>query len=356
MSERKDVEKFFIPKNEVESSTKTFQEGKYKLTTTQFSTKKGSWHYCQGKVFKDDDLIATINRNYGMFPYLFIIDHPNGHDYLICGEDYQGQTIIELDTGKRTDSLPEEAEKGWGFCWAEYKFDRKSQILIVNGCFWACPYEFKFYDFSDPINFKELKIEDEEYDLRDYYGTDVKWPTIDNGIIRCYQIKIDDEDDDDDDKDENEVVAYTDLIRDGDILKVKEKWVSDNEKIRREHHEKSMKEYDEKIERFKAEDPLYLQYQKELENPGNLNPEKYQSRGVTFDGWCKEWSGNEWRWCRRLAHDNKTYTIDLEWATETGPIQLEIFKNGNKFDTKIWMEHSPENISEAFEYSRNLVK
>ena len=128
--------------------------GRYKLIVSSIETKPGCWNYTLGKVFAvgSDTPIAEIRRNYSSFPRTWVEGHANGHDYLVGGEDYQGQTVIELDTGKRRDFLPPEAAQGHGFCWAGAVYDVASKLLIIEGCFWACPYEFRFYDFSDPMS------------------------------------------------------------------------------------------------------------------------------------------------------------------------------------------------------------
>lgn len=146
------------------SEVEVSDSGKYILEITSQKTRPGCWNYTTGTVRKSDGTqIAVVKRNYSAFPFLFIEGHPNGHDYLICGEDYQGQTVIELDTRERRDFLPESAAKGNGFCWVEYKCDDSKTVLIVLGCYWACPYEYRFYDFSDPIKngCPQIEFEDE---------------------------------------------------------------------------------------------------------------------------------------------------------------------------------------------------
>ena len=144
---------FFVPENM--SSTEYNHESpsdKYKLSIVKFKTKKGFWDYSQGSVYKGDELITIVQRNYGSFWFAWIENHANGHDYLLCGEDYQGQTIIELDTGKRIDYLPKGADAGFGFCWVEVFPSPNGNTIAVDGCFWACPYEVILHDFSEPMN------------------------------------------------------------------------------------------------------------------------------------------------------------------------------------------------------------
>lgn len=110
--------------------------------------------------------IADIKRNYSHFPYLWI-QHPNGKEYLVCGEDYQGYTIINATDAKVHNFVPEGWLNGVGFCWISYEFDPETQKLKVYGCYWACPEEIVVYDFSDPdtVPLKELNRElDQDYE------------------------------------------------------------------------------------------------------------------------------------------------------------------------------------------------
>jgi len=330
---------------------RTFEEGKYKLEIFQFETKEGCWGYTQGIVYRNNLIITKINRNYSSFPFSWIIGHPNGHDYLIAGEDYQGQTIIQLDTSTRVDILPDDAKKGYGFCWVDHHFYSEQQILIVDGCIWACPYEFRFYDFSDPLNFKELKLADKHM----YIEATKKLPTFESdGIIRCYQLDESNEYDDKPDDFIPPVVAYQDYKRVGDELVFQHEWVSEAEQIRRKKSEEARKRHEAEIEKFKTNDPLYVAYTHQVKDP-ILNPEDHHSYGVTYDGWCPDFKIQERRWCRRIISGKKGYTVDFEWATKTGPIKLVIYKDGKHLEDKFWMEHSVQSIQDAFAYAKRLI-
>ncbi|QDT67019.1 hypothetical protein [Calycomorphotria hydatis] len=127
--------------------------GRYSLEVTPYTTGPNCWGYSKGVVQHDQGsgVIAEIKRNFGTFPFSWKENHPNGHDYLIAGEDYQGQTIIELDTGRRIDAVPDSAEQGRGFCWAAHYPSPDGKHLFVDGCYWACPYELILLDFSKPM-------------------------------------------------------------------------------------------------------------------------------------------------------------------------------------------------------------
>jgi len=392
--------------------------GEYKLVVNSHATKPGCWDYTRGLVYRkgSDKPIAKVKRNYSSFPFCWI-DHPNGHSYLVCGEDYQGQTVIELDTGKRRDHLPPEAEKGHGFCWADYRFDAATLMLVVEGCIWACPYEFRFYDFSDPMNgWPEIEPTEKCEPIGIY--ADGKPPVIEpDGTIKSYDTTNNDSDDDDIKVDFNarteddrvrlntvcskaslvdwpqepgnsvivsdgevrasaviefldgELVAKVDWTtardvanaiktfrREGLKLILVDEWVSEAEKVRRIEREEGERRYSKWLADFRAGDPLYLAYAARLKDKV-LKPADYESIGITHERWCPDFTGNERRMCRRIidrGREKNGYTIDLEWAVDTGPVKLSIYKDGNTDHDKFF-EHSVAGMNQAFDYAEKLL-
>jgi hypothetical protein len=357
-----DTSDFFTPKNAQLETRKEHLSlsGKYKLIVTMFATKPGCWNYTQGLIYAigRDEPIGEIQRNYSSFPFLFIEDHPNGHPYLVGGSNYQGQTVIELDTGTRRDFLPEEAKQGHGFCWIGGKFDAATQTYVACGCIWAGPYEFRFYDFSDPMNGWP------EIETSDYVSDDKLWPKFEpGGIVRCYETRyIEIEDDETDEAyEEREKNAPVDVIktfrRDGMKLVLVEEWQSDYEKERQRKNEEARIAHEKWKAEFRSTDPLYLVYSGLLKDSA-LSPDEYEGIGQTYDGWCPDFKANERRWCRRIVAQKKdkkpAWTVDLEWGTDTGPIKVVVFKDGNTFETKFF-EHTPESMRAAFTYAKKTI-
>jgi hypothetical protein len=124
---------------------------KYSLVITKHDTGKGTWAYSKGRVYRGEQLLCEICRNYSSFPSAWVEEHPKG-DFLICGEDYQGQTVVNLLTGEVKSFLPNSASAGQGFCWAEINPSPDKQLLAVVGCYWGATYEIEVFDFSDPMN------------------------------------------------------------------------------------------------------------------------------------------------------------------------------------------------------------
>ncbi len=354
-------DEFFDPKNAAPDKRREVlsPSGKYKLVITPYATNPGSWSYTQGLVYRkdDDQLIAEIRRNYSAFPNTWVEGHVNGHDYLIAGEDYQGQTVVELDTGKRRDHLSDGTDKGHGFCWGSHKYEPSMQILVVDGCIWACPYEFRFYDFSDPMSgWPELET-------KKCIFSDRMEPSFEpDGTIKCYQTEASEEDEDDDEgtipKRPPGIASFVRLKREGLALVEVEEWVSDAEKERRIKRAESERKYNEWTRNFKATDPLYLAYIELVKDPA-LSPESYESIGQIYEGWSKDYVRpilGERRWCRRIVYAKKSkgYTVDLDWGVEIGPVKLTIFKDGKTLEDKFF-EHSVAGMNEAFAYTKALL-
>ncbi|MCA9527345.1 MAG: hypothetical protein KC549_13735 [Myxococcales bacterium] len=125
--------------------------GRYRLEVTTHAEGPRTWAYAKGRVYDGETLVAEILRNFSHFPFVWVEGHASGHDYLIGGEDYQGQTVIELDTGRRAEHLPPEAAEGRGFCWADFALSPSGRTLAVEGCYWAWPYELRLVDLGDPL-------------------------------------------------------------------------------------------------------------------------------------------------------------------------------------------------------------
>lgn len=134
--------------------------GNYKLIISSYKIQEGCWSYTKGEVRnKDGEVIFTVFRNYSDFLYRWI-EHNNGNEYLLCGEDYQGYVILNLTQKKKHVYFPESGIKGYGFCWVNIKeYDKDCEdYLLVEGCYWGAPYEIVKYDFTNPdkVPLKEL--------------------------------------------------------------------------------------------------------------------------------------------------------------------------------------------------------
>ncbi|MBN1910135.1 MAG: hypothetical protein JW818_10380 [Pirellulales bacterium] len=150
---RVEFEKRFNTYTSVPGSEATEQSPsrRYELTTTAYTAGPSTWGFSRGIVVDPTtgETIADIHRNYGAFWHAWVM-HPNGNEYLLCGEDYQGQTIVNLSQREVHTHFPEVGYNGSGFCWAQVFPSPDGLVLAVDGCNWACPYDLVFFDFRNP--------------------------------------------------------------------------------------------------------------------------------------------------------------------------------------------------------------
>jgi hypothetical protein len=161
LEKRKAIERYFVPENRVADSGEiaVSPSGQYELEIWGYSSGPNTWSYSQGIVrrISDHTVIADVKRNYGHFWYAWV-EHANGNEYLLCGEDYQGYSIVNLTKETYHVFFPESGHKGFDFCWTAAYPSPDSFVLAVDGCYWACPYELVLYDFRSPeeLPYQEL--------------------------------------------------------------------------------------------------------------------------------------------------------------------------------------------------------
>ena len=133
--------------------------GNHKIVINYYD-KPESWSYSKATVIdlKSNKIITEVKRNYGIFWHSWV-SHANNNEYLLCGEDYQGYTTINLTKEKTYTYFPEDGYEGSGFCWAAAYPSPDSSLLAVDGCYWACPYDLVLFNFTEPdiLPYKELK-------------------------------------------------------------------------------------------------------------------------------------------------------------------------------------------------------
>ncbi|HUF03214.1 MAG TPA: hypothetical protein VMM38_03480 [Aridibacter sp.] len=151
---REDFERGFslLLKSGSPAVVSTSPSGRYEIQIDEYGPPRGvASLYSRGivKRLSDGNEVADIKRNYGHFWHCWVA-HPNGNEYLLSGEDYQGYTLVNLSRETRLDHFPEEGHDGVGFCWTAVYPSPDKLMLAVDGCIWGAPYEIRFYDFRIP--------------------------------------------------------------------------------------------------------------------------------------------------------------------------------------------------------------
>ena len=131
-----DFETFLSPSN------------KFRLDTTIYRAKDANLEYTKAEVYDQ-------NSNEKLFDFFVNESHffhgwltKNNIEYLICAEDiFGGQTIVDLTNRKMVGFSPNED----GFIWTDFQLSPDGKTLATIGCYWACPYVIKLFDFTDPM-------------------------------------------------------------------------------------------------------------------------------------------------------------------------------------------------------------
>lgn len=331
--------------------------GKYKLAITSIATKPGCWNHTIGTVHNvaTGSQLAEVKRNYSSFPFSWVEGHANGHDYLVCGENYQGQTVIELDTGNRKDSLPDSAKLGHGFCWAVHEYNADQKLLVVDGCFWGGPYEYKFYDFSDPMNgWEEIEVVDSDGESLVLYSGGVK-PEFCDGEVRVTETRtkgdIAGDDYSAEDSEDHVPVAGRYFRREGNRLLVTKEWVDPAEAARRQAQEERMDAWYKQLEDFKTGDPVWLTLMQRLTDWPYLPGMAY---GVCHASWHPTEKFDDRRVLKEFfATDDCLF--ELEMGLKMAPIKLETKSWPNRtVSHTFWFPRTVEGMNAAIDKALEL--
>jgi len=193
-TKRKDIEKKIENGKILSSKRKQFvsPKGKYVLTITPvaFKEDKRFWAFTIGKIYKKDKnmtgkLITTIHRNSEKFPFIFVEDQ-DGHDYFVCGEDYQGQTIVQLDTGEQIDFIGEKAKRNMEFCQQKFHLSPNKKIIAIEGHARNKPNDvtefrsIRFYNFDAPM---KLPLEETGNRISFHYNEGIGWEDDNHFVV-----------------------------------------------------------------------------------------------------------------------------------------------------------------------------
>lgn len=389
------ADEYFIPENARPEHQREHDSpsGRYRLVTTPYGTKPNSWDYTLGELYRLPTFrelgafkMAEVRRNYSTFWFAWVENHPvTGHDYLLTGEDYQGFTVVNLTTGTVSSYVPDEAYEGHGWCPVSAEVLPDGVTLKVSGCYWACPYEVRLYDFSAPDDpafpldglpnltadlwFDEdenttLSVDESDGSValtqhRKRFRATGEWEheveakrTLlherahkakkAGDTAEVARVKQEEEElgalyypeDDDEDEAAWEKVPYTRDVyvrspEGGKYVEVPErKWKSEhalaNDKKREEYEQKAKKEF----QHYADTEPLY-------QLAKSAFPNDYASRtGKQHQSLVNKWDGDEnpfhfhFRVNERVEGERQSRTVNLVWGATDGPVKAECWTYG----------------------------
>lgn len=136
---------------------------------------------------KKEEVIYSTQNIYGD-AFFNLIEHKDGNQYLIFRIDLYGYSVLNLSTMKDYHFIPDEKET---FIWTRTNYNRNTNLLTAEGCFWACPSGIFVVDFSDPTSLPLPEFDLNRFlDYDKYEGIDfINWDDNDNLVIKCLDLK-----------------------------------------------------------------------------------------------------------------------------------------------------------------------
>lgn len=101
-------------------------------------------------IFNGKEIYTYRTINTSGFQMLF--RHQNGKEYFLFTQDLYGYSILDINTLEDYRFYPRESfPTGETFIWCDAKYNLYNNILIVHGCYWACPYNILLLDLTNPL-------------------------------------------------------------------------------------------------------------------------------------------------------------------------------------------------------------
>jgi hypothetical protein len=159
LDKRTRLEAAFIPENRKGLESAVLTDG-FRLDKQYYDA--GSADAFEGLLFDGDNRLVfrykSLDDSGDSVPR--VITHADGHSYFIFRTDLYGYGIYDMTDKKEFRHIPKATET---FIWTEVAYNPKNDILLVDGCYWACPYGVILLDFKNPL--RETKWVDVFWEL-----------------------------------------------------------------------------------------------------------------------------------------------------------------------------------------------
>ncbi len=143
---KKDFDEKAFTKGDFESSISPSQN--FRLEATNYWSKDPDWDLTKVELYnqKTNGKLFDFFINESQFFYSWLTKGSN--EYFICAENvFGGQTVIDLTNLEMASYSPNED----GFIWTNFHLSPDGNTLATIGCYWACPFVIKLFDFSNPL-------------------------------------------------------------------------------------------------------------------------------------------------------------------------------------------------------------
>jgi hypothetical protein len=147
---RLDILKNFDNNTFVKGDTETFlsNTNNFLLVTTNYWSKDSNWNLTRVELLSESNGEKLFDFFTNDDQFFFSWLKKGNCEYFICAEDlYGGQTIIDLTNKTMASYSPNDD----GFIWTDFHLSPDGRTLATIGCFWACPFQIKLYDFNNPM-------------------------------------------------------------------------------------------------------------------------------------------------------------------------------------------------------------
>lgn len=295
--------------------------GRYRLVIRTYRTAPSRWDYSRGTVVRvrDGAVIADLQRNLSAFHHTFVTKDDREH--LITGRSYMSQTIVDLDRGL-VHEPPGDHYNGTAFCWARCYLSPDGNTLAVDGCIWSRPYEFRFFDFTDPARgWPELPISgaDRLEDPSDRQES--RW--IDAKTFECFQCDCD-----------AVPQERTRIERQDNAMRVVNQWVSGPEAARRAEEARAEADQEAWWAEFRSTNAMYLRLVELI-------------RAHRIPGETLDWQPGGRRIVQHFRRQQPRASADLDWDIEAGTVKLQLYTPTGERDRELSFDHSRAGIEAA---------
>lgn len=156
---RREVERYFSPSNRLDKVTQvTSPCGRYQLEIERYRTIQGGSDYSRGILtdLTTKQRLADIKRSAADFWYCWVSQ--GDKMFLVCAEDPQGYTIVDIDAKTTYSYIDPKARSGFGFEWLDVKPSPDGKYLAVQGNYMDTDKYTVLYDFKCPTRLPLLKL------------------------------------------------------------------------------------------------------------------------------------------------------------------------------------------------------
>lgn len=134
------------------TSKKIDKCGKYSVEVRTYETSYGV-EWIKVNIKEGKEIVFKVVSDSDSFVYSWVLDHPDGDDYIVFGEIIGSYAVANLTARTKRVFYPEFTSEGCRYEWLDVRPSSDKTKLVTVGVLWENLYEIVFYDFSRPVVF-----------------------------------------------------------------------------------------------------------------------------------------------------------------------------------------------------------